>query len=80
MSNKAKWIFWFVKTLCVSVAMSFFGFLFAVTLVSKLKGREGTISEFLYASLSFSWRLGVILTVVSTIFVLVDFLNKSKNI
>ncbi|XXF08904.1 hypothetical protein J3Q00_00615 [Pseudomonas sp. D2-3] len=79
MKNKKQWILWLIRTLLVSVVMSFFAVFLAALLVLVVRGRDWDLVELIYSSLSFSWRLGAILTVVAVVLVFIGSLSKVKD-
>ncbi|WP_230125458.1 MULTISPECIES: hypothetical protein [unclassified Pseudomonas] len=79
MKNKKQWILWLARTLLVSVVMSFFAVFIAALLVLVVRGRDWNLVELIYSSLSFSWRLGTILTVVAVVLVFIGSLSKVKD-
>lgn len=79
MKNKKQWILWLIRTLLVSVAMSFFAVFLAALLVLVVRGRDWDLVGLIYSCLSFSWRLGAILTVVAVVLVFIGSLTKVKD-
>ncbi|MCW2295062.1 ABC-type spermidine/putrescine transport system permease subunit II [Pseudomonas sp. BIGb0408] len=79
MKNKKQWALWLARTLLVSVVMSFFAVFIAALLVLVVRGRGWNLVELIDSSLSFSWRLGTILTAVAVVLVFIGSLSKVKD-
>ncbi|WP_139159545.1 hypothetical protein [Pseudomonas argentinensis] len=79
MKNKKQWILWLIKTLSISTVMSFFAMFFAALLTRLVKGMELDLVGLIGPSLSFSWRLGIIVTVVAVALVLIGSLSNSTS-
>ncbi|MBV7562933.1 hypothetical protein [Pseudomonas sp. sia0905] len=79
MKNKKQWVLWLIRTLLVSVVMSFFAVFLAALSVLVVRGRDWDLVELIYSSLSFSWRLGAILTIVAVVLVFIGSLSKVKD-
>lgn len=79
MKNKKQWILWLIKTLSISTVMSFLAMFFAALLSRVVKGMELDLVGLIGPSLSFSWRLGIIVTVVAVVLVLIGSLSNARS-
>lgn len=79
MKNKKQWILWLIKTLSISMVMSFLAMFFAALLSRVVKGMELDLVGLIGPSLSFSWRLGIIVTVVAVVLVLIGSLSNARS-